>query len=409
MLETVLYYVSNHLFSRLICNDPSHPFNLQILSRHEAKFIKKITEEILRQLKSTYLFVALYPVGIDSRVRVMTSLLNISEEDEVRMIGILGMGGMGKTTIAKAIYNQLHDSFEGRCFLANVRETWNRPNCKASLQEQLLSDILKRKVKLNNPARGIMEIKDRLCRMRILLVVDDIDDADQLKAVAGSRDWFGFGSRIIITTRNMRLLLLLGVDILYIPKKMNDAESLELFSWHAFRRSFPNKDYVQLSKNVADYCEGLPLALEVLGSFLFGRSIPEWENAIKKLERIPHNKIQEKLKISYEALTDETIQEMFLDISCFFVGMDRSYVLQILDGCGFFAEIGISVLLQRCLVTINEENKLTMHGLLRDMGRDIVRKESPKKLGKRSRLWHQEDVIDVLTKETVRTFSIIID
>ncbi|EXB30997.1 TMV resistance protein N [Morus notabilis] len=341
---------------------------------HEAKFIKKITEEILRQLKNTYLFEALYPVGIDSRVRVMTSLLNISEEDEVRMVGILGMGGMGKTTIAKAIYNRLYDSFEGRCFLGNVRETWNRPNCEVSLQEQLLSDILKRKVKLNNPDRGIMEIKDRLCRMRILLVVDNIDDADQLKAVAGSRDWFGFGSRIIITTRNMR--------------------------WHAFRRSFPDKDYVQLSGNVAAYCGGLPLALEVLGSFLFGRSIPEWENAIKKLERIPHNKIQEKLKISYEALTDETIQEMFLDISCFFVGMDRNYVLQILDGCGFFAEIGISVLLQRCLVTINEENKLTMHGLLRDMGRDIVRKESPKELGKRSRLWHQEDVIDVLTKET---------
>ncbi|KAL6179288.1 hypothetical protein ACLB2K_050804 [Fragaria x ananassa] len=120
-------------------------------------------------------------------------------------------------------------------------------------------------------------------------------------------------------------------------------------------------------------------------------------STLKKLEEVPDVRIQSKPRISFDAI-DESQKNIFLHICCFFIGMDKEYVIQILMGCGFSSEIEISVLQQRCLVTVSEKNKLMMHGLLRDMGREVVREESPKRPERSSRLYRQEDVIDVLTE-----------
>jgi hypothetical protein len=360
---------------------------------------------VLREVNSTYLYVTPYQVGINSRLQAITSLLRVGDDD-VRMVGIWGMGGMGKTTISKAIYNQFFHCFEGKSFLANIRETFKQPDGQVRLQEQLLSDILKKgKIKVNNIDRGITMIQERLCGRRVLVILDDVDQLEQLKIMVGSRDWFGPGSRIIITTRDEQLLKVLEVDEVYAAKKMSEYESMELFSWHAFRNSYPTKDFMDLSRSVVAYSGGLPLALEVLGSFLFSRSMQEWKSALEKLKRIPHDKIQTKLRISFDALSDSTHKDIFLDISCFFIGKEKNYVTQILDACGFFSKIGISVLIQRCLLSVGEGNKLIMHDLLRDMGREIVREECPKIPGKRSRLWLHDDALDVLAKhEVIKNF-----
>ncbi|XP_030949195.1 TMV resistance protein N-like [Quercus lobata] len=363
---------------------------------HEAETIRSIIQEILSQLDNKYLFVALYPVGVKTRMKDINSLLCVGAND-VRMVGILGMGGMGKTTITKAIYNKFYLHFEGRCFLGNVRET-SKQHGLVYLQKQLLSKTLRiGNIEVSSVDRGIVMIPERLRHKRVLVIVGDVDQPKQLNALAGSRDWFGLGSRIIITTRDEQLLTNLQVDGIYRAKQMGDSESLELFSWHAFRNKYPAVGYMGISKSVVAYSSGLPLALEVLGSFLFNRSMKEWDCALEKLKRIPHDKVQEKLKISFDALSDNTYKDIFLDISCFFIGMDKSYVVQILNGCDFFAEIGISVLIERCLLTVDERNKLMMHDLLRDMGREIVRENDPKEPGKRSRLWLDEEVIDILT------------
>ncbi|XP_059441190.1 disease resistance protein RPV1-like [Corylus avellana] len=375
-------------------------WNLESLENgYESSFIEKIVEHVSYELEPIGLNVARHPTGINYRVNRVKDLLNLGISD-IRIVGLYGMGGIGKTTIAKAVYNQICYGFEGSSCLLNIKEISEQPNGLVRLQEQLLYDILKmRNLKIDNVDRGINLIKKRIHGKRVLVVLDDVDDMEQLHALVGNSEWFGPGSRVIATTRDEHILTKLGVHGKYKVEELGEEESLQLFNLNAFNMSHPKEDYLELSIGAVKYCGGLPLALEVLGSFLLGRNVDEWKSELEKLQKIPHHQIQEILRISLKSL-DDSIKDIFLDIACFFVGMDKEYVIKILDGCGSFPVIGINILAQRSLVAIDCKNKLRMHDLIRDMRREIIREKSPNLPGKRSRLWLREDVLNVLLKHT---------
>ncbi|XP_058216139.1 disease resistance protein RPV1-like [Rhododendron vialii] len=362
---------------------------------HELKFIQDIVRVIGNKLNRPVLHVAHNLIGIQSRVRNINSWLQ--DESNVGIAVIYGMGGIGKTTIAKFAYNLNIERFEASSFLANIREISEGPEGLVHLQRQFLSDILKRgKEKIRCVDEGISKIKDVICCKRVLVVLDDVDDRAQFDALIGMRDWFHPGSKIILTTRNIHLLKANEVDESFEVVGLDSYESLELFSWHAFGQGHPIEGFTELSQRVIQHCGGLPLALQVLGCSLSDHSLDIWKNTLQKLAAIPNSKILKKLQISYDYL-DENDKELFLHIACFFIGKGKDFIVRILDD--LYPTVGIQTLIDRCLLTINGHNKLMMHQLLQQMGREIVCQESPKEPGKRSRLWHYKDSFKVLSEK----------
>ena len=242
-------------------------------------------------------------------------------------------------------------------------------------------------------------IKNSLSLQKALIVFDDVDYMGQLEFLVGNQTWYGKGSRIIITTRDKRCLTMLNVDYLYEVEELNSNEALKLFSRYAFRSNLPKDDFENLSHQAVQYCEGLPLALRVLGSFLYGKTIREWESELHKLEKEPEVEIQNVLKISFDGL-DITQQMILLDIACFFQGEDKDFASKIWDGYELYSEINIKFLTERCLITISN-NRLHMHGLIEKMCKKIVQ-EHPKDPSKWSRLWNPNDIRCKFESEEVR-------
>ncbi|XP_042960764.1 disease resistance protein RUN1-like isoform X2 [Carya illinoinensis] len=374
---------------------------LAIGSDDESEFIQKIISWINPKIVSRIpLSVAKHPVGIESRIRDIYQRLSIGRNDIILVVGIFGTGGIGKTTISNDIYNQISSQFEGSCFLRNIRETSKQVGGLIHLQNTLLFEILGTRLNITDVDRGGGVIWHRFQSKKILLILDDVDDMVQLEKLAGDRAWFGSGSRVIITTRDQHLLDKSKVDLKYEVRALDDTEALQLFSLYAFEEKEPLKDYVDLSKQVTNYAQGLPLALTVLGSDLKGQSIRQWKSALDKYKSIPNQNIQRVLQISYDSLEDNE-KDMFLDIAFFFKGEPLAKVMEIFDSCGFFPAHGIQRLIDKCLITIERSSDecVFMHDLLQDMGREIVREKSAKDLSKRSRLWFHEDVRQVFEED----------
>ena len=341
-------------------------------------------------------------VGIHSRVVELESCLAL-ESNDVRFIGIWAMGGMGKTTLARVVYHMVSKEFEARCFIEDVREKFEKYGC-VPLQQKIIEEVLmERNLKIEEAYDGVLKIRNRLCRKRILLVLDDVDKMKHLEMLVGERDWFGSGSRIIITTRDARLLVEHQVDGIYEVKGLKDENALELFCSKAFKKKHVPEDYRELSNCFLNYAGGLPLALEVLGSFLYKKSTAEWKIALDRLKEFPEEAIFKVLKISFKGLQTPE-KEMFLHIACFFNHHKKDQVVDILDSLGLFPSIGLEELIDKSLLKIMDNDIVWMHDLLEEMGRDIVIQQCPNDPGKRSRLWVYKDIDKVLRKNKVRGY-----
>ncbi|XP_073268755.1 disease resistance protein RPV1-like [Populus alba] len=256
---------------------------------YEAQFVQYIVENVSKNLDSKIFYVPLHFIGRDPLVQYINSWLQDGSHG-VAIALLYGIGGVGKTAIAKSVFNQNYYKFEGKSFLSNFRS------------------------------------KDIVC----------------------------------------------------------------------LQRAYPVDGFVEDSWRIVHHCNGLPIALGVIGSSLSGKGREIWESALQQMEIIPNFEVQKVLRISYDYLDGDYPKNLFLDIACFFNGMDVDDAVRLLDGLDKGARFGIDNLIDRWLVEINSDQRLWMHQLVRAMGREIARQESPKC----QRIWHHGDAFTVLQGTT---------
>ncbi|PWA94338.1 toll/interleukin-1 receptor (TIR) domain-containing protein [Artemisia annua] len=355
---------------------------------HELYFIDTISKEIFYKLIDGPIHVGTNLVGLTARADQM-DLTRFEKSEKVHMIGICGIGGLGKTTLAKAIYNLMYKHFEGQSFCEDVKNNVNRHGL-VHLQTKLLDDIIKDDDMKNKLSIGerITLMKRMMKGKKVIIVLDDVDHQSQFDALAGDPNWFKNGSMVLVTSRDRQLLKANHVEEIYDVALLNDDEALELFSMYAFKKKHPNDEFIEHVNKILNYVNGLPLALKSFGSFLFNKNLDKWEHELDIFQRSPNAVIQKVLRVSYDGL-DASQKNMFLDIVCFFKGEKKDYVGKILENIG--------VLVDKSLITICED-RIQMHNLIQEMGRKIVLEESEEP-GERSRLWAPTDVLDVLKND----------
>ena len=157
-----------------------------IFARSESELVKEVVNQILKRLAEVSLCSNKNQlVGVESRVEEIESLLGAGSKD-VYALGIWGTGGIGKTTIARAIFDKISSNFEGSCFLQNVREESQRPGGLGCLQQKLLSKLLQD----GNVIPDIALSFRQLSRRKVLIVLDDVTCFRQIKSLIGSLDWY---------------------------------------------------------------------------------------------------------------------------------------------------------------------------------------------------------------------------
>ncbi|KAJ9551576.1 hypothetical protein OSB04_015621 [Centaurea solstitialis] len=362
-----------------------------IADGHEAEFIKRVVKDISSKLPTIYVDGNL--IGMRTRINVVVSSLR-TFPDEI-MIGITGMGGIGKTTLARAVFDHIRKEFEGSSFIENVRESSDSPSVGLkSLQQQLLRNVLNRQDNIvDGVSQGKEMMKKYMPSRKVLVVLDDVDHKDQLEALAGEPNWFKSGSKIIITTRDRKVLETHRVKRIHEASLLTNEEAICLFSSRAFEKEIPSPRYEKLSTKVVSYAAGLPLTITVLGSTLYGENEHVWMDTLKELEKVPLDGSLQRLEVSYKGL-DTNCQKIFLDVACILKGWKNEKTITVLESCGFHAIRGFSVLEKKSLITISHDKKLGMHDRIEDLGKHIVRRSHDP--SQHSRLWITKEIIDIL-------------
>lgn len=377
------------------------------VSDNEADMITTIAKDVLNKLNATPSSDFSDLVGMEAHLATLNSLLCL-ESQEVRIVGIWGPAGIGKTTIARALYNQLHEKFKLSIFMDNVGERYCETNLddyglKLHLQQNFLSKILDQSgLRIHH----LGTIEERLKNQKVLIFLDDVDNIEQLKTLANETQWFGKESRIIVTSRNKQLLISHGISHIYKVAFPSRQEALAMFCQHAFRKSSPPDGFKDLAIEFAILAGHLPLGLRVLGSFMSGKSKDEWEVSMPTLKSRLDGEIEKVLKLGYNGL-HKYEKALFLHIACLFNGHQEDYVKQmVIANNDTDVSYGLKVLTNKSLIQVYGNGRIEMHSLLQQLGREIVCEQSINDPGKRQFLINTREICGVLSNDTVSFFHL---
>ncbi|CAL9241614.1 unnamed protein product [Arabidopsis halleri] len=300
---------------------------------------------------------------------------------ERRIVGIVGMSGIGKTTLADAYFKQWSHKFTFNKNIRGIREK-SKEHGSAWLKGTLMNGEGNDE-KPNND-------KNEMFTKKIFVVLDDVSHKDEVDFLLQNRQRIWDGSKIVITTCDKSSIEELVDDTYEVPG-LNDKEALQLFNHYA-EGNFP-----ELSKKFVEYAGGNPRALEELGKEICGKDEKHWKERLETLPHCCNPRILTELRFSYDKLSDQQ-KDAFLDIACFFRSEEEDYVKCLLDP--YVPESGEAVkdLAEKLLICISA-GRLEMHNLLCTLGKELSSSDENKS---GERMWDHDKTILTLWSAHVK-------
>lgn len=338
--------------------------------------------------------------GLEQRMKQLEEKLEF-DRNETRIIGVVGIAGIGKTTLAMMLHEKWNCKFVRCAPLLGIRKMAEdyRP---AWLRKTLLEVLLGGKFPVTNDKTTHESLKDTLLKTKVFVVLDDVSNKKQLKFLLGDLNWLKKGSKIVITSRDKSLIEEFVHDTYVVPP-MNYEEALQLFNYHAFGDHVvhPSVTSTKLCREFVDCAGGNPLIIKLLGNQLHGRDEAQWEIRQGDLTHLGMV-ILNIFRFSYDELRADQ-RDMFLDVACFFRSENDYFVMSLLDSGDHNTtdnESEVRDLTHKCMIAISG-GRVEMHDLLYMFGKIFSSQAFIEENGGKSRLWYTQEIIDALINQKV--------
>jgi hypothetical protein len=325
-------------------------------------------------------------------VGLQNNLMKVKDRlKEVRILGLIGMGGIGKTTLANAIFHEFKSTYDASCFAKDLKYKSNPLG--------ILCDMLKDFGKDHRSLPKYLVdaqhmLKQFMVGKKVLIILDDIRDQVQLDNlvhpyILGDNA----GITLIITTCHWDTIKdRVGENGKIEVEALDENVAKELFILHSCgtEGSLP-REFRDIGERIVEACNGLPLSLRVNGAFLRDKwRLRSWEQVFQRIQRgrcldgvtekSEDTKLWSTLQLSFDGLRMED-RNMFLDIACFFCkdvwpeGMSKDRALHVWTNNEIPPIESFNLLEERSLVHLDKNGHIEMHKQLRDMGRMIVERD----------------------------------
>ncbi|XP_057991816.1 probable disease resistance protein At4g27220 isoform X2 [Hevea brasiliensis] len=325
---------------------------------------------------------------LHSRISILEKVMNALRDPAFNMIGVYGLGGVGKTTLAKEVRRKaIEDKLFDVVLMVTVSETPELRKIQGTI-----ADMLGLELKEETEEGRACRLRQRLLKeKKILVILDDIWEQLEPEKLGIPFGNDHKGCKIFLTSRREDILSRdMGTQESFELRVLSEAEAWSLFV--TVVGDVTNQDLRSIASEVAKKCAGLPVLIVTVAGALKNRDLNEWNVALKELSKVDNEGIQSKvyatLKLSYNHLANEELKSFFLlcaqiaqsdiqirDLLLYSMGLD------LLRGKDTVADARNKVyklvrdLKASCLLLDGDRNgSLKMHDVVRDTALDIASK-----------------------------------
>ncbi|KAI4354244.1 hypothetical protein L6164_003130 [Bauhinia variegata] len=318
----------------------------------------------------------------ESRVAALNRIMEALADPNLRLIGVHGLGGVGKTTLVRDVAIKVKEkSPDTNIVFVDVKQS---PEIKKIQQD--IADMLRLDLKEQNLLTRATLLHKRLKKdeeKKILVILDDLWKELDLNEIGLIFEKENKNYRILMTSRKRDMLSKMDTQKNFWLRELTKEESWDLFKVKAtLNESSKSKELLTIAREIVTECGGLPIAIVTIAAALEGKEeIAEWRDVLRRLQNHDYDKINRPIIVSYENLKDDCLRSIFvlagvinssatIDLFKCCCGLGLFYDMDNLDAC-------ISELKDSCLLQDNNSSKshFSMHDVVHDIAISIASKD----------------------------------